>query len=138
MARSTAGDGGTRLPSGRRHLPADAATDPNGFTQLLLDIKEHGVQEPITPHHDGTILDGRNCYVACRLLDLECQGERTDLASNEARLSQTKVADLLNISRSSIQRAKAAEKRVEHAKVHAKSPKSMTVAEAVRHPPRAW
>jgi len=53
---------------------------------LADDIKERGLQEPIWLHPDDqTIIDGRNRYLACRLIDVEPEtrtwGKRGSLVS---------------------------------------------------------
>lgn len=117
------------------------------FIDLVDDIREHGLREPVWLHADGRIIDGRNRYNACRRLGEEVefrtyagddeglvpfvlslnlhrrhldesqramvaarianmrQGERTDLAEISAR-SQSAAADLLNVSRDSVTKAK--------------------------------
>ena len=41
------------------------------FHELILDIRDHGLREPITLHPDGSILDGRNRYRACPMAKVE-------------------------------------------------------------------
>jgi hypothetical protein len=53
-------------------FPLMRDADPEGFKKLVFDIKEHGVQAPITLHHDGRVIDGRNRYIACQALGIEC------------------------------------------------------------------
>ena len=48
------------------------------FEALVDDIREHGQREPILLHPDGSILDGRNRYLACQKLGLEPKSEHWD------------------------------------------------------------
>jgi hypothetical protein len=41
------------------------------FEELKADIKERGLLEKITLHPDGSILDGRNRYRACKELGID-------------------------------------------------------------------
>lgn len=55
------------------------------FDRLVDDIRSHGVREPICRHKDGRIIDGRNRWLACRQLGIECP-ERTFAGDDEAIL----------------------------------------------------
>ena len=48
------------------------------FEALVDDIRENGQREPILLHPDGSILDGRNRYLACRKLGIEPKSEHWD------------------------------------------------------------
>jgi ParB-like chromosome segregation protein Spo0J len=117
--------------------------DGRALAELIEDIRQHGVREPIVML-DGMVLDGRNRYlaareagrliptrdfegddplgyvislnvhrrhlsdsqralVAARLADMP-QGARTDLAQISAK-SQPQAAELLKVSRGSVQNA---------------------------------
>lgn len=41
------------------------------YTELVEDIKQNGLREPITVHRDGRVIDGRNRYRACTQLGIE-------------------------------------------------------------------
>lgn len=120
--------------------------DKEKLDDLALDIADRGLLEPIWLHRDGRILDGRNRYAACQMVDVEptfrtWEGNDSDLvafvvslnlhrrhlddsqramvaaklatlpkgtnqhASVEAP-SQAEAAELMNVSRASVQRAK--------------------------------
>jgi hypothetical protein len=40
--------------------------------ELADDIKANDLRHPIVRHRDGSILDGRNRYLACRMAGVEC------------------------------------------------------------------
>lgn len=117
------------------------------FKDLVEDIREYGLREPVWLHHDGRIIDGRNRYRACGELkraptfrtfegdDSELvafvvslnlhrrhlnESQRAWVASNIANLgrgrpsdnpsiegiTQAEAADLLNVGRASVERAR--------------------------------
>ena len=41
------------------------------FLDLVEDIRQHGLHEPVLVHADGRIVDGRNRYLACREIGIE-------------------------------------------------------------------
>jgi ParB-like chromosome segregation protein Spo0J len=52
------------------------------FDSLVEDIKANGLREPITLHPDGSILDGRNRYRACREAGVEPRFVQWDSAGS--------------------------------------------------------
>jgi hypothetical protein len=66
-------------------FPLMKETDPEGFRELVEDIKKNGLRQPIAIYHDselGTcLLDGRNRLDALELLDWEAGGKGFDLPS---------------------------------------------------------
>lgn len=58
------------------------------FDELVADVKEHGLREPIIIDQHNRIVDGRNRYRACVKLDIEIRHIKTDrrtLTDEEAR-----------------------------------------------------
>lgn len=43
------------------------------FADLVADITENGLREPVWLHGDGRIIDGRNRYLACERVGRECE-----------------------------------------------------------------
>jgi ParB-like chromosome segregation protein Spo0J len=52
-------------------------------SDLVTDIREHGLHEPIWLHRDGRIIDGRNRYRACALASVEPSFRTYDGAESE-------------------------------------------------------
>lgn len=114
---------------------------------LVEDIREYGLREPIWLHTDGRIIDGRNRFISCRQLGIEpdvrtfagadsdlvafvlslnlhrrhlSESQRATVAARIANLdegrpgetapigavSQQQAADMLNVGRRSVQRAR--------------------------------
>lgn len=48
------------------------------FLDLVADIRENGLREPVWLHRDGRIIDGRNRYLACRHIGVEPQTRTYD------------------------------------------------------------
>lgn len=53
------------------------------FEDLIADIEEHGVREPITVTPDGMILDGRNRWRAAQEAEIDCPFAVTELQPDE-------------------------------------------------------
>jgi ParB-like chromosome segregation protein Spo0J len=95
-----------KLLDGRNRLRACLAADvepktktwrgPGKAFQYVISVNLH------RRHLDTS----QRAIIAAKIATLE-SGARTDLASNEARLSQPEAAEALNVSRASVQRAKA-------------------------------
>ena len=45
------------------------------LNQLAADIANNGLREPIWRHRDGRIVDGRNRWLACDMVGVECPHE---------------------------------------------------------------
>lgn len=54
------------------------------FLDLVADVREHGVREPVWLHRDGRILDGRNRYLAAR--DAGCEPETRTYEGDDSEL----------------------------------------------------
>jgi hypothetical protein len=61
-------------PPARRHFPL---LEGEAFDQLVADVREHGVQEPIVLYQER-ILDGRNRYRAAQAAGVECPTRHYD------------------------------------------------------------
>lgn len=53
------------------------------FEDLVADIEQHGVREPITVTPDGMILDGRNRWRAAQEAEIDCPFAVTELQPDE-------------------------------------------------------
>jgi hypothetical protein len=61
------------------------------FTELVNDIREHGLREPIVFTPDGQLLDGRNRYRACKKIRDEEPTRRTEHSEPWAYVISTNV-----------------------------------------------
>ena len=61
------------------------------FTELVNDIREHGLREPIVFTPDGQLLDGRNRYRACKKIRDEEPTRRVEHAEPWAYVISTNV-----------------------------------------------
>ena len=70
LSAVTLGDG---VPSRTFHEASSVfpLLEGEDFDALVADIRTHGLREPISLHPDGSILDGRNRYLACREAKIE-------------------------------------------------------------------
>jgi len=56
------------------------------LAELIDDMREHGQREPILMTGDGRIVDGRNRYIACRVLGREPRIDKVEDGANIAAL----------------------------------------------------
>lgn len=56
------------------------------YADLVADIREHGLREPVWLHHDGRIIDGRNRWLACAEIGIE-PATRTYEGADESLVS---------------------------------------------------
>src|SRR5215213_2603856 len=52
--------------------------DEAALTELAADIKANGLRDPIWRHTDGRIIDGRNRWLACQRVGVECRDRTYD------------------------------------------------------------
>lgn len=64
--------------SNRRFRAAFPLIEGEEFDQLVEDIRANGLRVPVWLHPDGSILDGRNRYRACKAARIKPQFETWD------------------------------------------------------------
>lgn len=65
------------------------------FLELVADIREHGLREPVWLHRDGRVIDGRNRYLACQ--DIKLQLETRTYEGDDSTLIEFVIS--LNLHR---------------------------------------
>jgi hypothetical protein len=87
------------------------------FDQLVEDIREYGLQEPIWLHPDGRIIDGRNRYEAC--LEAQIEPRRRTWSGEGSLVSFVASLNLHRRHLTSSQRAAAAAEAFDQLKAEA-------------------
>ena len=88
------------------------------FDELVADIRDHGQQEPLLLHPDGSILDGRNRYRACLELGIEPLTRTWEPKGDE--VSTVLILNLHRRHLTSLQRACVAVEILPHLEAQAK------------------